>query len=638
MRRFFVLTGIVLAMLSQLGCSQDEELAQSEHSMAGDAMDAFNAAPFVGNVALEDMSEGEAMNLSVKTPLEIITVLEGTTKVKLQARFRHVEDSLFGFPLYECELIDEGIEIAAGMSGSPVGPPGRVMGALAYGYKFNKPPYRFLVTSIEAMEATIEHLTFGEFLEQPAAPAAPGIGVHATYVPMKMPLTVTGIQPHRLQEIASHLSGSQFDFVELYAHPGGAPAAPPAGVSSKLFAGDMIGVAVATGDIVNAIAFGTVTQVYGDKFVAFGHPMTYSGQAALPVYRAVVDGIVRGVDSSFKSTYAIGKPIGTITKDLRPAIVGELGVGPAMIPVTITYLPVNSEAIETHHVVAYGQEQWLSLVAGITVDALRMEGSQGTVEASVTLHFQETDSVYTESFRVTSTVPFLDVYLNTDTIIQSFTEQMQNSAGKATLKAVSMAISDKPQIAEAEIAEVSTPPEVVPGETLPVTIVLVPHWSTAKNGRTIEREILLDIPVDFPAGEAILEVSDASSSDSFGTFDEIFDALGVPLPDNLFDDDDDEEPVPMTLDELIQQKSEDQEDPGLITVTLTSKAAGGDFLGLDLPEFGGLPEDLAEPADFLPEAPEPTTEVEAELIIDGFIVTGTKEVQITILPGGVNAE
>ena len=87
MRRFFVLIGIVLAMMFQLGCSQDEELAQPEHSMAADAMDAFNAAPFVGNVELEDMSEGEAMNLSAKTPLEIITVLEGTTKVKLQARF-----------------------------------------------------------------------------------------------------------------------------------------------------------------------------------------------------------------------------------------------------------------------------------------------------------------------------------------------------------------------------------------------------------------------------------------------------------------------------------------------------------------------------------------------------------------------
>ena len=81
----------------------------------------------VEQVTLENMYESEARNLTSENPLEMITVLEGTSKVKLQVRFRGVRDFGFGFPLYECEWIDDSAEelggIAQGMSGTPVGPP-----------------------------------------------------------------------------------------------------------------------------------------------------------------------------------------------------------------------------------------------------------------------------------------------------------------------------------------------------------------------------------------------------------------------------------------------------------------------------------------------------------------------------------
>ena len=116
------------------------------------------------------MYEDEARKLTDKTPVQIVTVIEGTSRVVLQARFRGVRDFGFGFPLYECELMDESAEamggIAAGMSGSPVGPPGRIMGALAYGDIFAAAPTRFWVTSIDAMEAAIDHQMLGELGEE----------------------------------------------------------------------------------------------------------------------------------------------------------------------------------------------------------------------------------------------------------------------------------------------------------------------------------------------------------------------------------------------------------------------------------------------------------------------------------------
>ena len=696
MKKFFALASITIVVLCHLSCSPDEEQTQLENPVSGDLITGFSAAPLLGDVVLENMYEDEARKLTDKTPVQIVTVLEGTSRVVLQARFRGVRDFGFGFPLYECELMDESAEamggIAQGMSGSPVGPPGRIMGALAYGGVFSRSPTRFWVTSIDAMEAAIDHQTFGEILAQEAAPAAPAAGINATYTPVKTPVMITGIQSHRIQELSSYLANSRYNFVELFADIGGAPAAPAAGTSTRLAPGDMIGAAIATGDIANAIGLGTVTQVYDNKFVAFGHPMFGDGKSALPVYRAVVNGIVPNLQASYKSASAYGNPIGTVTKDLTPAIVGELGSPPPMIPVKTSYHPANSPtAIEKHHRVAYGQEWYIPLVAAITMDALRMELSNATVDGTVTLQFQETDTVYTEPFRSASPVPFLDVLLNVDRIVQAFSDTLTNSAGKATLKAVSISITDKPQITKAEVAEVNAPEEIIPGESVTVSVVLVPHWSTAGDERTIQREVTLEVPEDFPAGEANINVS-GSALDFFVPGGE----LGPP-PDAILDfgfgfdgfGGEEEKPVPKNLDELIEQMEEDQIDPGLITVTLTPSGSGGfpglppDLLppgGFPLPEGflppeggeedgdgdgevpedgeeddngdGEMPEDGEEdgdggdgeiPGNFplpegfppldglpIPEDIGPPPTVEAELTLDGFIVTGSRDTTVTI--------
>ena len=629
MKSIFMLAGIAIAMLCQFSCSLDEEQTQSENPITNDSTSVLNAPRFVGNVVLENMYADEAEKLTSKAPLEIITVLEGTGKISLQARFRSVDHGPFGSPVYECELIDDSAEalggLARGMSGSPVGPPGRVMGALAFAYTYSKPPYRFFVTPIDYMEAAINHPTFGEFLDEEAAPAAPALAMNALYAPVKTPVIMTGIQPHRIQEFSSHLAGSKFDFVELLGDIGGAPAAPPAGATTKLFAGDMIGAAIATGDVTSLIGYGTVTQVYDDKFVAFGHPFFADGKSALPVYRAVTHGIIPNLVIPTKSVSAYGNPIGTITKDLHPCIVGELGPGPAMIPVKVSYHPVNRASVDKHHVVAYGQEWAISYVTAVTMDAIRMERNAATVEGTVTLHFQETETVYTEKFRTASSNPFFDVYTKTGSIIHAFTDTLTNSAGKATLTAVAIAIVDKPQITTAEIDEISVPAEVMPGESLTVTVVLIPHWSTAGAERIIQRNVILDIPNGFPIGEANLTVSAAADESADDT--ELTQLFGDAFDEILGEkEEDDEKPLPRNLDELIRQKEEDQIDAGLITITLTPSAFGD---GVPLPEGLPLPEGFPLP-DNSEEQP-----IEIERIIEGFIVTGAKEAQVMIKAAGV---
>ena len=603
MRNFLVLASIAILVLSQFGCSSDEEQAAVENPAVIDEASAFSGAPLLGDIVLENMYEDEARQLTDKTPVQIVTVIEGTNRVVLDAQFRGVRDFGLGFPLYEFELIDELAEamggIAQGMSGSPVGPPGRIMGALAYGDAFAKAPSRFWVTSIDAMEAAIHHQTFGEMLAAEGAPAAPAGGIQAAYTPVKTPLTISGIQPHRLEQLSSHLEGSRFDFLQLFADIGDAPAAPPT-VTTRLAAGDMIGVAVSTGDVVNSIGFGTVTQVYDDgTFVAFGHPMVGAGKSALPVYRAVTNGIVSNLAVPYKSASAYGNPIGTITKDLTPAVVGELGTVPSMIPVKVAYQAGNGPVVEKNHKVAYGQEFFIATVVALTMDSVRQEISSATVDATITLKFKETETVYTESFRSASPDPFFDVQLNVERIVYSFTDILSNSAGQATLTDVSISIHDKPQIMLAEVHEVIVPEEgITPGEDLMVSVVLLPHWSAAGAERTIQREVTLEVPEDFPAGDALLTVT---SGNAFGPPDPFFG------PD-FFDfggPGEEPKPLPENLDELIKQMEEAQIDPSLITITLESLGSPPDGLppdflppeGLPFPEDGEMPEDGEAPPE-----------------------------------------
>ena len=105
------------------------------------------------------------------------------------------------------------------------------------------------------------------------------------------------------------------------------------------------------------------------------------------------------------------------------------------------------------------------------------------------------------------------------------------------------------------------------------------------------------------------------------TFGEFLEEEAAPAaPALAINIEEDEKPLPRNLDELIQQKVEDQMDAGLITITLTPSGFGG----LPLPEGLLLPEALPVPND------SEEGRIETERIIDGFIGTGSKEEQIAI--------
>ncbi len=361
----------------------------------------------------------------------------------------------------------------------------------------------------------------------------------------------------------------------------------------------MIGVAIATGDVVNAIGFGTVTQVYDDNtFVAFGHPFSAygDGKTSLPVYRAVVNGLVPNLQSTYKSVSAYGDPIGTVTKDLIPAIAGELGEEPDTIPFNIKYQR-GENVINKKHQVAYGYEQYIPIIAAVTHDAIRLETSPTTVGVSIKLGFKESDKNYTETFLSASDDTYLDILFNTQRIISAFTDRFINEVEKATLTSIDMTIMEKPQIMTAVIKEVIAPDEIVRGTTVTLTVVLLPHWTAVQDGkRKIEKQITLDIPSDYPIGDAWINVFSEDPDDFFFGFDFDFD----------IDSDFDLDSLPENLDDLIEKlEAEQSEVPGLITIVLS--------------------DEIVFPDDSISD-----DEPQNEITLEGFIVTGSESDSVDI--------
>ena len=109
--------------------------------------------------------------------------------------------------------------------------------------------------------------------------------------------------------------------------------APVTNPLTPLGPGQAVGAALAVGDI-TLVGTGTVSQVEGNRVLAFGHPMLGLGTVEVPMTSAEIVAILPSNLSSFKIANA-GEVIGTVRQDRLSAIYGEIGPGPTMIPITV---------------------------------------------------------------------------------------------------------------------------------------------------------------------------------------------------------------------------------------------------------------------------------------------------------------
>jgi len=238
----------------------------------------------------------------------------------------------------------------AGCSGSPVYVEGRLAGALALGWTNSKDPL-YGVTPIREM---LQVGTAGS----PEKSAGLNINlkgpVHLSQIEEQLlnpysrynknedsltflpsPLIVSGLPV----SVCDQLNG-QFSRYGIFAVSGLAGStAEKNNQQLNLEPGSSLAIPLVTGDI-EMTAFGTATEVIGDKVYGFGHSFVGYGPVNLPMATGKVHTVVASRNRSFKLGSSLDI-VGTLTADESSAIKGIVGRQPRMIPLTINIQRYN---------------------------------------------------------------------------------------------------------------------------------------------------------------------------------------------------------------------------------------------------------------------------------------------------------
>jgi len=238
------------------------------------------------------------------------------------------------------------------MSGSPVYIDGKLIGAVAYSFSFQKEAIAG-VTPIEEMLAigrapeaprtavappaviregdSLEDLS-GEFLRALAAPPAPRPAAAAPALTrLDLPLVFSGFGPGVFERAREFFGPLGFRAVRAGSSPQTPPGLAPAGPSLR--EGDAVGIQLIGGDL-DVSAIGTATHVDGNRVLAFGHPAYNLGAVDYAMTRASVIAVMPSLESSSKLAVA-GPVIGRFSQDRTPGAAGELGALPKLIPLNI---------------------------------------------------------------------------------------------------------------------------------------------------------------------------------------------------------------------------------------------------------------------------------------------------------------
>jgi len=271
--------------------------------------------------------------------------------------------------------------IMSGMSGSPIYVNGKLIGALAYSWSFEKEPIAGVTPIENILEANQRN---------PLDPS------HEHLKKISTPIVASGFRGSIKQVLGSQLSerGLNPQFIA-----GGQANGPgPGNQSSRktsLSPGSAVGVQLMRGEL-SLTAIGTVTHVEGDQVYAFGHPFLGAGQIEFPMTTAEVLTYMPSYQSSFKLASPI-QTVGTVTEDRQASIVGQAGIEPDLLPVDITLNSPDQNYQESFHVEIIRNQHMTpgllnSAIANFSTSKLEQKGINW-MEVSVTATVPNRDNL-----------------------------------------------------------------------------------------------------------------------------------------------------------------------------------------------------------------------------------------------------
>ncbi len=435
--------------------------------------------------------------------VEILGVLENLTPKQTI-----ILAKLSGGPLAETGVMQ-------GMSGSPVYIDGKLLGAVALGFPFSKEP----IAGIQPIEQMVADSSFARTSKNTSAvpvPALHPLQPHpaeslvrpssaftsfGNLTPISTPLAFTGFTPSTLQAFASDFRRLGFDPQQ------GVSAGSPTSqaYTGTVVAGSMISVQLLSGDLA-ITADGTVTYVDGRHMYAFGHRFLDAGSTELPFARSDVVALLPTLNTSFKLA-APREWVGTIVSDRSTAIAGEIGRPAHTVPLTISVFSAQTGNHDYHFQVV--NDRFLTPLitqAAIfsTIDATERTLGTGTLRLRGSVEFEgDVPPLTVQDIFVSDSG--LGQQVSADAVV---TLGFVLGGGFANLRMKNISFRLEPVESKRllRIAQVwASRHEVHPGEPVEVTALL-----EGENGTEFTRAATYRVPVGAPEGALNFTVSDAN--------------------------------------------------------------------------------------------------------------------------------
>jgi hypothetical protein len=283
------------------------------------------------------------------------------------------------------------------------------------------------------------------------------------------------------------------------ASPGTGPAAetltPGAAVSAVLVDGDL-----------RFAATGTVTDVDGERVLAFGHPFLGLGPVSVPMATAEVLTVVSNQYSSFKVAN-LGTPVGAFEQDRAAGIQGRLGAVAPMIPLT---LAVAGEGQRTFHMRLANVPQFTPLLLATSalggLEAATYAGGSHTLD--MTARFDLSGG---RRLDVRQSFAGEGAALQSATYLLAVASYLlQNPLERVAVEGIEIALGQQDAPRSAQLVGAHAERTVVrPGERVALNVDLIPY-----RGAPFRRSFQLTLPEDLPAGRYSLLVGDGSSVDA----------------------------------------------------------------------------------------------------------------------------
>ncbi|MFP3903115.1 MAG: hypothetical protein ACLFWB_02615, partial [Armatimonadota bacterium] len=405
--------------------------------------------------------------------------------------------------------------IIGGMSGSPCYIDGKLVGALGYGWSWQKEAM-FGITPVEAMlegtwptgEERRANAAGAYRTDEPieiAGRQITGAVIGASKSPFADAYTIV-LQPVLPQLTCSGFSGKAMELMgELLRPYDLEPAAGPGSMEENipvdLQPGSAVAVRLMEGDF-QASAVGTLTYRNGDKVMAFGHPMMELGPVELPFCSAYIHDVMPSIQRSGKIGSAM-KTVGTLFSDNPWAVGATLEKDPPMVPASFTIVDKSRDVKKSYSVEVCDQPLLTSQLISMAMISAVQATFSPNYEGIATLHFKVTgthgDTVErTESFYYHSSVAMT---LLSDLTFPMYLLQENRFRPQGVERVEATAEftrTDNTALIERVYAEETV---ARAGEPLHLHVVTRPDGAEA-----VEEIVTLDIPIDTPKGALRLAV------------------------------------------------------------------------------------------------------------------------------------